>query len=52
MEYKGHPIVEDLSSHIESESPRCAVIIAAAFFDEALAKLLGDKKEAQLLRQD
>ena len=42
MKYKGHPNVEDLSGHLAAESPRCAVIVAAAFFDETLEALLAD----------
>jgi hypothetical protein len=45
VEFKGHPILEDLSSHLGAESPRCAVIVAAAFFDETLKTLLADDKE-------
>ena len=45
MEYKGHPGVEELSSYLVAESPRCAVIVAAAFFDETLKALLADTKE-------
>jgi hypothetical protein len=45
VEYKGHPGVEELSSHLGAESPRCAVIVAAAFFDETLKALLADTKE-------
>ena len=39
MEYKGHPNVEELSSHLAAESPRCAVIVAVAYFDETLKAL-------------
>lgn len=42
MQYKGHAKVEELSSLLGDESPRCAVIVSAAFFDETLASLLGD----------
>ena len=45
MEFKGHPSAEELSSYLREESPRCAVIVSAAYFDEALVRLLGDKKE-------
>ena len=45
MEYKGHPGVEELSSLLRGESPRCAVIVAAAFFDESLKALLADTKD-------
>ena len=45
MEFKGHPSAEELSSYLRDESPRCAVIVAAAYFEEALGRLLGDKKD-------
>ena len=45
MEYKGHPGVEELSSLLRGESLRCAVIVAAAFFDESLKALLADTKD-------
>jgi hypothetical protein len=48
MEYQGHPKVEELSDYLKDESDRCAVIVAAAFFDETLADLLGDKNERSL----
>src|SRR5271157_2943147 len=34
--------VEELASLLRGESPRCAVIVAAAFFDERLKSLLAD----------
>jgi len=46
MEYKGHPGVEELSSLLRGESPRCAVIVAAAFFDERLKSLLADTTDS------
>jgi hypothetical protein len=45
MEFKGHPHVEELSSLLRDKSPRCAVIVAAAFFDETLKSLLADNKD-------
>ena len=45
MEYKGHPKVDELSTHLKEESPRCAVIVAAALFDKCLAGLIGDTKD-------
>jgi hypothetical protein len=45
VQYKGHAKVEELSSLLSDESPRCAVIVSAAFFDETLASLLGDTTE-------
>ncbi|MBI3469624.1 MAG: hypothetical protein HY000_42030 [Planctomycetes bacterium] len=45
MQYKGNARVEELSSLLAGESPRCAVIVSAAFFDETLAALLGDVTE-------
>lgn len=45
-EYKGHPGVEELSSLLRGESPRCAVIVAAAFFDERLKSLLADTTDS------
>lgn len=44
MEFKGHPAVEELSTLLRGESPRCAVIVAAAYFDETLAGLLVDTR--------
>jgi|SRR5208337_3586146 len=47
MEYKGHPSVEELSSLLRGESPRCAVIVvAAAFFDERLKSLLAHRADS------
>jgi Domain of unknown function (DUF4145) len=45
LEFKGNAVVEELSSHLQGESPRCTVIVAAAYFDENLAGLLGNKKD-------
>lgn len=45
MEFRGQKNVEELSKLLRDESPRCAVIVAAAFFDETLARLLGDTSE-------
>jgi hypothetical protein len=45
IEYKGNKSVEELSGLLKEESPRGVVIVAAAFFDDTLARLLGDKKE-------
>jgi hypothetical protein len=42
MRFQGHPNVEELSDLLKNESDRCVVIVAAAFFDETLAGLLGD----------
>ena len=51
MEYKGHPGVEELSSLLRGESPRCAVIVAAAFFDETLKVLLADTNDLSFSAQ-
>jgi hypothetical protein len=48
MEFKGNKKVEELSDLLKDESPRCAVIVSAAFFDEALAGKLGDKSDRPL----
>jgi hypothetical protein len=48
VEYKGRPGVEELSRLLASESPRCAVIVSAAFFDETLASLLADATDRSL----
>jgi hypothetical protein len=48
MEYKGHAKVEELATLLKDESARCAVIVAAAFFDETLSVLLGDSTERPL----
>jgi hypothetical protein len=45
MEYKGHQSVEELSEFVTGESPRCVVIVSAAFFDETLPSLLGDTND-------
>lgn len=45
MEFKGNPNLEQLSSHLAGESPRCAVIVSAAYFDVTLANMLGDAKD-------
>jgi len=45
MEYKGNANVEEFSGFLKGESPRCAVIVAAAFVDETLGTLLGDTKD-------
>ena len=45
MDYKGHDSVEELSALLKDESPRCLVIVSAAFFDETLGVLLGDTRE-------
>lgn len=45
MEYKGNSNVEELSALLKDESPRCAVIVSAAFFDETLGDKLGDTTE-------
>jgi hypothetical protein len=45
MEFKGNKNVEELSDLLKDESPRCAVIVAAAYFDEKLAEKLGDTTE-------
>jgi len=48
MEFKGDPNVEELWSYFQGESPRCLTIVGAAFFDETLARLLGDTKDRSL----
>ena len=45
VEFKGNPNLEQLSSHLAGESPRCAVIVSAAYFDVTLASMLGDTKD-------
>ena len=45
MEFKGHSNLEVISTLLRDESPRCAVIVAAAFFDETLKTMLEDTKE-------
>ena len=45
VEYKGNKNVVELSALLQRESPRCLAIVGAAFFDETLARLLGDTKE-------
>jgi hypothetical protein len=48
VEFKAHSKMEELSSFLKEESPRCTVIVSAAFFDETLAGLLGDTNERSL----
>ena len=48
VEYKGDKNVEELSSLLKDESPRCLAIVGAAFFDETLARLLGDTQDRTL----
>jgi hypothetical protein len=45
MEFRGHGKLEEVSEYLKDESPRCVVIVAAAFFDETLGAMLGDTKE-------
>ena len=45
MKFKGNTVVEEFSSILEGESPRGVAVVCAAFFDETLGRLLGDKKE-------
>jgi hypothetical protein len=45
VEFKGQPNVEELSSQLKGETPRCAVIVSAAYFDETLARMVGDTQE-------
>jgi hypothetical protein len=45
LEFKGHSNVEELSSHLRGETPRCDVIVSAAYFDQTLGKMLGDTQE-------
>lgn len=42
MEFKGHKNLEELTGLLKGESPRCLVIVAAAFFDEQLKTVLED----------
>ncbi len=48
MRFKGDVNVEALSDLLKDESDRCVVIVAAAFFDETLARLLGDRTDQPL----
>jgi hypothetical protein len=48
MEFKGDVNVEELWSYFRGESPRCLVIVGAAFLDETLKRLLGDTKDRSL----
>jgi hypothetical protein len=48
MRFQGHANVEELSELLKNESDRCIVIVAAAFFDETLARLLGDTTDRSL----
>jgi hypothetical protein len=50
MEAKGDRNVEEFWSFLKGESPRALAIVGAAFLDETLKRLLGDKKERSLLR--
>jgi hypothetical protein len=45
LEFKGNAVVEEFSSLLKGESPRCVAIVCAAFFDETLGVLLGDKQD-------
>ena len=51
MDYKGQGNVEEFSSLLKGESLRCSAIVAAAFFDETLARLLGDGKDRSFNRR-
>lgn len=51
MEYKGQESVAQFSDLLKGESPRCSAIVAAAFFDETLARLLGDEKDRSFHRR-
>ena len=48
MEAKGDKNIEELWSFLRGESPRCLAIVGAAFFDETLRHLLGDKEKRSL----
>jgi len=48
MRFKGHTNAEELSDFLKNESDRCVVIVAAAFFDETLGRLLGERTERPL----
>jgi hypothetical protein len=48
IEANGDKNVEELWSFLRGESPRCLAIVGAAFFDETLGRLLGDKEERSL----
>ncbi|MCH7989821.1 MAG: hypothetical protein IID46_11825 [Planctomycetes bacterium] len=45
MRFAGNANVAELSDLLKDESERCVVIVAAAFFDETLARILGDTNE-------
>ena len=44
IELLGNTNVERLSSYLEDESPRCAVIVLGTFFEDWLKRTLGKKK--------
>jgi hypothetical protein len=45
LEFKGNAAVKEFSSLLKGESPRGVAIVCAAFFDETIGVLLGDKKD-------
>lgn len=45
MRFAGNASIEELSDLLKDESDRCVVIVAAAFFDETLARILGDTSD-------
>src|SRR5262249_52269534 len=45
VDFKGNTVVEEFSSFLKHESPRCTAIVSAAFFDETLGRLLGDTRD-------
>ena len=51
LEFKGDTNVEELWSYFSGETPRCLAIVGAAFFDETLARLLGDSGERSLYKR-
>jgi hypothetical protein len=51
VNFEGQPDVKELSDLLKDESPRCAVIVAAAFFDQTLRKSLGETKDQKSFAQ-
>lgn len=51
VQFRGHRDVETFSGLLEDESPRCAVIVSAAYFDETLERLLKDTTERSFFQR-
>jgi hypothetical protein len=51
MEFVGQGSVEEFSGLLKGESSRCSAIVAAAFFDETLGRLLSDSKNRSFHRR-